>query len=439
MPKNQNLMISHLKPTVYACTLSLLLTGCQRAAEPVAVTPKPAATVIAINPQTTYQTIAGFGGANRMWGTQSLLPADAQKAFGTGDNELGLSIFRVRLSSNKSDWPIIVEAVKEANKRGVKVLASPWSPPPALKSNNSEVRGYLLPDNYKPFKDYINEYVTYMAQRGATIDVVSIQNEPDWKPTYESCDYTADDFISFLRAPGTIAGVKLAAPESLNFNQGLTNAILNDAEASKKIDIVAGHIYGGGLARLPLAEQQQKEIWMTEYLLNLDTGNAGAPKWSTYSETAKWDESLKMLTSVHDAMSNNWNAYIWWYLQRYYSFIGDGEEGTATGAILKRGYAFSHYARFVRPGFVRISVDNTSAPQLRITAYKKGSQTVVVLINPGTSAVSNLQLNGLTPASASAYTTTLTASMAPKNLTVADRATSLDIPPASVTTVIINQ
>ena len=74
-----------------------------------------------------------------MWGTQSLKPAEATKAFGLGDGELGLSIFRVRLSSNKTEWSIITEAVKEANKNGVKVLASPWSPPPALKDNNSDI------------------------------------------------------------------------------------------------------------------------------------------------------------------------------------------------------------------------------------------------------------------------------------------------------------
>lgn len=30
--------------------------------------------------------------------------------------------------------------------------------------------------------------------------------------------------------------------------------------------IICGHIYGGGLAAYPLAEQKGKEIWMTEHL-----------------------------------------------------------------------------------------------------------------------------------------------------------------------------
>ncbi len=395
-------------------------------------------TKITINPQTTYQTITGFGGANRMWGTQSLKPAEATKAFGLNDGELGLSIFRVRLSSNKTEWSIITEAVKEANKNGVKVLASPWSPPPALKDNNSDIRGTLLPKNYKAYKDYINEFIAYQAANGAKIDVVSIQNEPDWKPTYESCDYTADDFINFLNAPGQIVGAKVAAPESLNFNQNMTNAILSNDSAAAKIDIVAGHIYGGGLAKFPLAEQKKKEIWMTEYLLNLESGNVGAAKWNTYSEAAKWTESIKMLGTVHDAMSNNWNAYIWWYLHRFYSFLGDGEEGTTNGSVLKRGYAFSHFSKYVRPGFVRIGVDVPSTTSLKMTAYKKDAQTIVVIINSDFAAVKNVQFSGLTPKSVISYATTETATMTKSTLTATDNVITLDIAPYSVTTIVIN-
>jgi len=420
------------------CILSLLI-ACKKSKTDPSVNPPsstPSVTII-YAPQTTYQTIAGFGGANRMWGTQSLTPAEAQKAFGMGVDELGLSIFRVRLSSNKTEWPIIIEAVKEANKNGVKVLASPWSPPPALKDNNSDIRGRLLPQNYTAFKNYINEFLAYMKSNGATIDVVSIQNEPDWTPTYESCDWTADEMINFLNAPGQITGAKVAAPESLNFNQNMTNAILSNDAAAQKIDIVAGHIYGGGLAKFPLAEQKQKEIWMTEYLLNLNTGNAGAAKWSTYTEAAKWGETIKMLVSVHDAMLNNWNAYIWWYLQRYYSFLGDGEEGTTNGAVLKRGFAFSHFSKFIRPGFVRIGTDATLNFYLKLSAYKKDNQTVMVIINPEAFPINNVQVTGITQTGVVSYTSSETMVMDKKTLTISDKKVTFDAPANSVTTLVI--
>lgn len=421
--------------------LLLILTvsiSCSKSSEPDPTpTPTPTSLKITLSPSTVFQTISGFGGANRMWGSYSLTPSEAVKAFGTADNQLGLSIFRVRLSSNRAEWPIIVESVKEANKYGVKVMACPWSPPAALKNNNSDIRGNLLPEKYTAFKDYINEFIAFMTANGAKIDVVSIQNEPDYAAAYESCDYTSQQMIAFLNSPGTITGVKVAAPETYNFNQTYTNAVLNDATASQKIDIVAGHIYGGGIAKFPLAEQKNKEIWMSEFLLNLNTGNPGAASWSTYNESAKWVESLSMLTSVHNSMISNWNAYIWWYLKRYYSFMGDGEEGTQDGVILKRGIAFSHYSKFVRPGFVRIDTSLPTTSTLKLTAYKKDNQTIIVIVNPETIAVSNIQFSGLIPTSAISYTTSETLSMLKKQLTITNNVFSFDVLPKSVSTIVI--
>ena len=394
--------------------------------------------IVNISPETTYQTIAGFGGANRMWGTMSLKPAEALKAFGTDDNQLGLSIFRVRLSSNKAEWSNIIEAVKEANKKGVTVLASPWSPPANLKDNKTDVGGHLLAENYKAFKDYINEFIRFMAENGAKIDVISIQNEPDIKVSYESCDWTSDEMIDFLKAPGQIVGAKVAAPESFNFNPVYTNALLNNKEVASKFDIVAGHIYGSGLGEFPLAVNQKKEIWMTEYLMNLNTGNAGAAKWNTYTESVKWTESIKMLESVHNAMLNNWNAYIWWYLQRYYSFIGDGEEGTSNGEILKRGYGFSQYSRFVRPGFLRIGVQTSEENNLKITAYTKGNEVVVVVINPENVTQKRFQINGLKITNAVSYTTSEKDSALKNTLTVKDGLIEQDLHSKSITTFVIN-
>src|SRR5690606_11032914 len=305
--------------------------------------PKPTLLPLSIDPTTTYQTIAGFGGANQMWGTTFPTANDMKLAFGMDETDLGLSIFRVRVASDPSEWPLIVNVIKEAKKYGATIQASPWSPPPALKSNGSEIGGHLLEENYEAFANHLNEFIAYMASQNAYIDVISIQNEPDIQVSYESCDWSALQIRNFLKNYGHLINTRLAAPESFNFNQTLTNSILNDAEAATNLDVVAGHIYGSGLAPFPLAESKEKEIWMTEYLMNLNTGNAGAPAWTSFSEEAIWNETMQMLNTMHQAMMHNWNAYIWWYLKRYYSFIGDGTNGTTSGQVLKRGYAFSHF------------------------------------------------------------------------------------------------
>jgi len=432
-------LILPLRLLFFGFTLTFFF-GCNKENDNPEPGPEPVPLIITINADSTYQTIAGFGGANRMWGTQFLKPAEAKKAFGTDETDLGLSIFRVRIASDSTEWPLILESVKEAQNYGVKIFASPWSPPPNLKSNNSDVGGYLLPENYEAFKDYINSFVAYMAGNGVDIYAVSIQNEPDIQVSYESCDWTAYRMKQFLINYGhLIGGTKLAAPESFNFNKWFTNDILEDAEAVENLDIVAGHIYGGGLGTFPLAEQKGKEIWMTEYLLNLNTGNSGAPAWTSYEESEIWDESLDMLQTIHEAMTYNWNAYIWWYLQRYYSFIGDSEQGTTNGEILKRGYAFSHFSKYIRPGFVRIDVSTNKSTGLEITAYKGNDQIVVVIINQNINSVNNINLEVPGIVSAAAYETSVDLNREEKEVNLNDGKAVLNISSKIITTIVIEK
>ncbi len=390
----------------------------------------------------TYQTISGFGGANMIWGTDYLTETELDLAFGTGDTGMGLSIYRVRLSSSKNDWEGLVNSIKGANQRGVTVLASPWSPPAAWKSNNSTSGGgYLLEEHYADFANYINEFIQFMADRGATVDVVSIQNEPDWQVTYEGCEYTTTEMFNFVKNhAGTIQGAKVLAAESLNSNHAYTDLIMNDAVANENLDIVGGHLYGSGLATYPLAEQKGKEIWMTEHLLNLNSGNNPA-NWTENTEvTTIWNETMEMVKEIQTCMSYNWNAYIWWYIRRYYSFLGDGERGTNRGQILKRGYAMSQFSKFVRPGYVRIKtqIENTSTG-LMITAYQGENEMVVVIVNPTSSAVAAVNLVAPSAgASAVAYTTSEFVNRKMESLTADNTDFQLDVPANSVITVVIN-
>ncbi|MCW3789001.1 glycoside hydrolase [Plebeiibacterium sediminum] len=347
---------------------------------------------ISLNTNSIYQTISGFGAANGIWGSY-LNPSEMELALGMGDDALGLSIFRVRLPSDKNSWAGLVDIIKDANSRGVTVLASPWSPPAAWKTNNSTNGGKgvdggarLLKEHYQDFANYINEYIEYMASNGAKVDVVSIQNEPDYEVDYEGCEYSVDEMHDFVKNyAGVITGARVVAAESFNTKHSYTDAILNDADAVNNIDIVGGHIYGSGLEPYPLVATKGKELWMTEHLLNL--GSGGNPEnWTEATgQDVIWDETMDMLNEIHTAMTYNWNAYIWWYARRFYSFLGDGLNGTTPGEILKRGYAMSQYSKFIRPGYVRINATSSSS-DVKITAYKGDNKVVYVALNTGNSS-----------------------------------------------------
>jgi len=353
----------------------------------------------------TYQSISGFGGCNSVFRGASNYPnaEDMQKAFGTGEDELGFTIFRVSIPPNSTNWSAIAEVSLLAQDLDAIVFASPWDAPDEFLDPNEEER-VILPSMYGAYVDHLNEFNSFMSSYGVNLHAISVQNEPD---IGEWTQWTPGAVQSFMRDYAGGINNRVITPESFNFNRVYYTSLLADPDATANIDIVGGHIYGGGLGDIPAARQQGKEIWMTEYLLNEFTDNISEDSWTALTESQKWNQSMEMLNTVHESMLSNWNAYIWWYLKRYYSFIGDGLEGSQDGEILKRGYAFSHFSKFVRPGYVRVDAKHRQLSNLQVTAFEGEDKVVVQIINPTTSITSKFKIVilGLEATSAMAYMT----------------------------------
>lgn len=346
---------------------------------------------IRIDPDVEHQTLAGFGGAVPMWNvvTTSLSNAEVRTLVGMGDSELGFSILRTIVDPSPDDWHRAADSLSEAKTYAsdVKILASPWSPPAYMKSNQSTNNGgKLLVEHYADYANHLNAYIDYMLTQGVEIDVMSIQNEPDYSPDYQSAVWSGEEIRNFVRDYGDQIQAELMIGESLRFDRNYTDPSLNDSLALENFDMVGGHLYSaessGTFAPYPLAEEKGKERWMTEWNYHQADGD-GAAIWGGDS-LAVWDETLDVvLASVHKSMEVNWNAYIWWWSLRFYSFLGDGDSqyGTERGAVLKRGWAFSHYSKFVRPGFKRVEAEaDEDLDLVYVTAYKGSENTLVLVI-----------------------------------------------------------
>jgi len=339
---------------------------------------KTNAQAIQVYMDSTAQAISGFGAANIVYWRPDMTDSEINEAFGTGDGQLGFSILRLRIPPNKNDWSAYVPTAKKAYDMGVTIFASPWSPPASMKSNNSTTAGSLKVASYGDYAAHLKAFVDYMANNGVTLYAVSVQNEPDISVSYESCDWTPDQMLQFVKDYGDSVGTRLMAPESFQFRHVMSDPILNDSTATAHLDIVGGHIYGGGLAPYPLAEEKGKEVWMTEHYT--ESQHSGDD----------WPLALAVATEMQNVMKADMSAYVWWYIVRYYGPIGDGEKGTTAGEITKRGYIMSQFARFIRPGYVRV---HTSGPQgfdyrdISVTAYKDSSDKVVIVAdNSGSSS-----------------------------------------------------
>lgn len=334
---------------------------------------------IEIDSRFRYQHVTGFGGFSpsptwQYWLTNT----EMDKLFGKGENQLGLNILRLYMANNKSAWNAGVANAKRAKHHGAFVFASPWSPPASWKDNNSDSNGgALLESRYKDWALFLNDYYKYMQKQGAEIDAVSIQNEPDWKASYQSCIWTGEKMAKFLKENGSYIECKVIAPEAIHFTKSMHEPILNDPEACAELDILGGHFYGWDGSSYPLAAQKGKEVWMTEYLINERQQNQGLDiNWK--------DDGFLFARSVNDAMLANMSAWVHYSLKRYYGCLGDGTYGTQNNQITKRGYILSHFAKYVS-GTTRAGhylTDKTG--KLSSSAYltETGDSVVVMVLNP---------------------------------------------------------
>jgi glucuronoarabinoxylan endo-1,4-beta-xylanase len=328
--------------------------------------PVPVSTV---SPDSLQQYIRGFGGANILPWRPAMTAGQMQTAFGAGEGELGFTILRLRIpfTDDPGEFNAQLQVAQMAQSLGAIVFASPWTPPPAMKRNNDIVGGVLNDTSYAAYATHLKTFADYLAGNSAPLYAVSLQNEPDATVTYESCSWNAVQFRTFMRNNAPAIGARVMMPEGQNFVHALSDSTLNDSTAAAHTSIIAGHIYGGGLGPYPLAVSKGKEVWMTEHL-DLDTS------WAAVLATGR---------EIHDVMSAGMNAYVTWYLVRFYGPIS--EDGT----VSKRGYVMSQFARFVRPGYYKVKCNPIPQRNVWVSSYRdiSTSRVVIVALNAGTTPV----------------------------------------------------
>jgi O-glycosyl hydrolase len=379
---------------------------------------------ITIDTTVRYQQVRGFGGMSNAWNSPVITEDDITTMY--GENGLGYNIFRIIIYHEPARWGQLLAAAREAQSYGATIVASPWTPPIQLKSRNSHIGGHLLPEHYAAYAAHLRSFVQYMADNGVKIDAISFQNEPDIQVDYDSCDWTSRQMLEFVKSYGReIGDVKIIPGEPFQFRRTFTDPMLNDPDALKNFDIIGGHIYGGGLAAYPLAVQKGKEVWMTEHLLNTP---------NNFTSDLTWWSAMTVAKEIHDCMRANFNVYLWWYLKRFYSMVGDGEYGSVEGQVLHRGYVMSHYAKYAT-GKQRVEAQVDGNRSVLASAYDGGSSLTLVIVNMGIgSSNTTIQL----PANitkASAVESVESGAMQPKPIHVSEKTARLTLAPQSIVSV----
>jgi glucuronoarabinoxylan endo-1,4-beta-xylanase len=372
--------------------------------------PAARAATCTINGSVAWQPIDGFGFSSAWSGAMSSSLSDTM--FGTSSGQLGFSLLRIRIDPTQN-WGNETTNASMAHARGVKVFGTPWSPPAAMKTSNNVVHGSLLTTQYANYATYLNQAISSIG-----LDYISLQNEPDWDPTYEGCTWTADNFHTFMTNNASVLTKPIIMPESLNFNDSMSDPTLNDPITAARVTIVGGHFYGNGNYVHTNALSKGKHVWETEHSIN------GVDDITACMQVAK---------EVSDAMNNQFSAYSWWWLAPTDTNAGLVD---TNGQPHKNAYTLGQFARFVRPGMTRVDSTYNPSTNVYVTAYKNGTTLSIVAVNTGTSAVS--QTFALTNASAtslSAVRTSSSESMASvPAATVSGGSFTYSLPAQSVTT-----
>jgi len=380
-----------------------------------------AQTAADINFNTTYQTIRGFG-TSTAW-QPVLNSTQANNLYGTGPGQVGFTILRSRIDPSSttggSNWATERSNAQQAQSINSQVIvfATPWTPPAVWKSNGSVDDGTLNTSDYDNFANYLNAFIAYEKAGGVNLYAISVQNEPDFLPSYESCGYSGAQMDAWIAQEGGKINTKLMAPESDSFNLDESDPFLNDANAVGHVAIVAGHTYGVNPFYYTNAKNKGKDVWMTETTYNNANG-AAQPSIS---------DAIAAAVLYHQSMAvAQYNAYIYWWTP----LMLNGNSPNLDA------YALGQYSKFVRPGYVMTGANNNPTSGVYVTSYKGNNNYVIVAVNSNSNASSiSFPITGATLTSVTPYQTSISNQLAELSaVNVSNDSFTYSLPGQSITT-----
>lgn len=387
--------------------------------------PREVLPIIDVDDRRTFQPIEGFGFA-LTGGSAYLLAGMAaadraallQELFGVSEESLGLSCLRLSIGASDlgprafsyCDLPPgttepdlahfdlaagdveVVPVLQEILRINptLKLIASPWSAPPWMKSSGSFIAGSLKRDYYPAYARYFVRYVEAMRGHGIHVSAVTPQNEPRNPQNEPSMVMTATEQAEFIKG---YLGPELrrAAPETEIFcwdhncdEPDYPLAVLGDAGARAYIAGVAWHLYRGTAEAMSKvrARYPAKKVYFTEQWVSAHEDPMGALRWHmrnvvigglrNWSRTAvEWNLASDPDCSLHTPSGA----------------VGSLGGVTIGPAVARNAgyYLMAHSARFIRPGAVRIHSSDGSASEepaiLNVACLTPDSRVVMLVMN----------------------------------------------------------
>jgi glucosylceramidase len=378
---------------------------------------------ILIDPETTYQSMDGFGftlsqgSARHLLGmSDSARSSILNELFSDEDNAIRISYLRLSVAaSDLNEFPFSYDDLKDSLaidpnlehfnlsydtldvipvlkeilsiNPDIQLMASPWSPPSWMK-DNKDTRGGSLLEDYEPvYADYLVKYIQEMEKLGIVIDALTIQNEPlhpGNNPSLLMLPEQQARFIGMHLGPAfQNAGIttKIIIYDHNADRPDYPITVLKDSLAYPFIDGSAFHLYGGEIEALSEVHQAfpDKNIYFTEQWV-------GAP--GNLSGDLSWHVKNLVIGG-----SRNWaKTVLEWNLSSNPALTPHTDRGgcdrclgaiTIDGDVVTRNpayYIIAQASKFVDQGSVRM--DSSEPEGLANVAFERpDGKTVLIVLN----------------------------------------------------------
>jgi len=312
-----------------------------------------------------------------------------------------------------------IKNLGESGPEKLVIMSAPWSPPNnrvtqwkeditgvnsrvnyAMNWARPEIWGRLKRSHYNDYADLLADYVSnFEKNMGVGLDILSVQNEPNWKADWECCYWSGIDLRDFIKILGQRfpmkgikfgeGGIGIMMPEFENFNINFNEMIkpsMDDPDSEKIISHIALHQYNAqndtssraGAREFPDIIATGKNFWQTE----VSGSGSGVPKGTGianalfYARMIHWDLTYTQV-----------NAFLFWWLWT------NSRSADYPGALVlidddeikpaMRLYAMGQYSRFIRPGWVRINCESDPLAGVYFSAYRSADsgEIAIVIIN----------------------------------------------------------
>lgn len=264
---------------------------------------------VTLDPDLTYQTIVGIGGAftESAADALSVLPEAKRKevieayfsphgahysltrahigscdfslgsySYADEPGDLGLESFSIE-RDRKLLLPLIQDSLA-VDGADFKILASPWTAPPWMKENGEWFGGSLKPEYRGVYADYLGEYLDAYKREGVDIWGITPVNEPEGNDSnWESMHFSPEEMRDFIRdSLGPKFRREKRDTKIFVFDQNRDHmeewakVVYSDKEAAEYIDGMAVHWYSSTVSVCPDALEAVHEAFPDKMIMQTE-------------------------------------------------------------------------------------------------------------------------------------------------------------------------